>query len=129
MNKHFRSMKTLAALGVALAATTACQFHARSAEQYRDATQELLLSRQSQIQSCYDEALKQDKSAQGLVKVNFTVQKDTGSIVDAAVDPNGTTAPPALGECVVNALQGLALTPPDARDGLASFTYEFKQQG
>lgn len=129
MNKHFRIVKTLAALSLALGATTACQFHARSAQQYRDATQELLMSRQSQLQGCYDDALKQDKSAQGMVKVNFTVQKDTGTIVDPAVDPNGTTAPAALGECVVNSINGLALTPPDARDGLATFVYEFKHQG
>jgi hypothetical protein len=129
MNNHFRIVKTLATLGVALGATTACQFHARSAEQYRDATQELLMSRQSQIQSCYDDVLKQDKAAQGMVKVNFTVQKDTGTIVDPAVDPNGTTAPQPLSDCVVNSINGLALTPPDARDGLATFVYEFKQQG
>lgn len=128
MKSTVRIMTTLAALGLVVGAT-ACQFHARSADKYRDATQELLMTRQSQIQACYDEALKQDKAAQGMVKVNFTVQKDTGNIVDAAVDPNGTTAPPALGDCVVNALTGLALQPPDARDGLASFTYEFKHQG
>ncbi len=129
MKNTFRTTKTLALLGLAVTATTACQFHARSAEKYRDATQELLLTSQNEIQSCYDDILKQDKSAQGLVKINFTVQKDTGTIVDPAVDADGTTAPPALGECVVNSIQGLALTPPDARDGLASFTYEFKQQG
>lgn len=128
MKRTVRIMNTLATLGLVVGAT-ACQFHARSADKYRDATQELLLTRQSQIQTCYDDVLKQDKAAQGMVKINFTVQKETGNIVDAAVDPNGTTAPPALGDCVVNAINGLALQPPDQRDGLASFTYEFKQQG
>ncbi len=129
MKNTFRTMKTLALLGLAVTATTACQYHARSAEKYRDATQELLLTRQNEIQGCYDNILKQDKAAQGLVKINFTVQKDTGTIVDPAVDADGTTAPTELGDCIVNSIQGLALTPPDARDGLASFTYEFKQQG
>jgi hypothetical protein len=128
MKQQVRITKTLAALGLAVTATTACQFHARSPEQYRDATQELLMTRQSQIQACYDEALKQDKSAAGMVRVNFTVRR-TAAPSRTQRGSQRTTAPPALGDCVVNSLQGLALQPPDARDGLASFTYEFKQQG
>ncbi len=112
---------TLAALG-----STACSYHARSAEKYRDATQELLLTKQTELQACYDEVLKVDKAAGGTVQVNFKVEAETGKIVDTKLDPNGTTAPAPLGECVVKTIDGLALTPPDANDGMATFTYDFQ---
>jgi hypothetical protein len=37
-----------------------------------------------------------------------------------------TTAPEPLGQCVITAINGLTLDPPDERDGIASFVYEFK---
>lgn len=126
MKNKFRLITIVAALS---SATMACEFHARSPEDYRDVTQDLLLTKQNEIKGCYDTLLKKDRTAGGVVKVTFTVEHETGKVKDAAVDPDGTTAPAELGECVVNTISGLALTPPDKRDGLASFSYEFKANG
>ncbi len=129
MNRRITTLTALClTMGVSLS-TVACQFHARSPEDYRNVTQELLQTKQSEIKSCYDDLLKKDRKAGGMVKVNFTVEHDTGKIKDTKVDPNGTTAPAELGECVVKAIDGLTLAPPDKRDGLATFEYEFKSNG
>jgi hypothetical protein len=102
-----------------------CSFAARSPEMYRDDTAALLETRSPQVKSCYDEVLKTDKTLQGRVTVQFTVEHDTGNVTNVSADPAGTTAPATLTSCVVNSLQGLVLNPPDKRDGKASFVYEF----
>jgi hypothetical protein len=116
------SMLTL--LACALAA--GCSFHARDAESYRKATRELLETRNPDIKSCYDVELQRDPKAQGTVVVNFTVQKETGQIVEPKVDEVASSAPPSLGQCIVRSLDGLALQPPDERDGDATFRWEFQ---
>lgn len=101
-----------------------CQFHARGPEKYRQDTRSLLQTRSAEIQSCYETALKGDTNAGGTVVVHFTVAPDSGAIGAATVLPE-STAPAALGECVVRALDGLALQPPDERQGDATFAWEF----
>jgi hypothetical protein len=107
------------------AAATACEFHARSAEDYRDVTQALLDTKAPEIKTCYDGALKGQKDLQGRVTVQFVVEAETGKIKDVKVDPAGTTAPEVLSQCVTTAIGGLALTPPDKRDGIATWVYDF----
>lgn len=128
MKTTMRRITTFGALCATLA-TMACSFHVRSPEDYRDVTQDLLLTRQNEIKACYDDLLKKDRNAGGTVKIDFKVEAETGKIKDAKVDPNGTTAPPELGECVVQSISGLVLTPPDKKEGVASFAYEFKSNG
>lgn len=113
---------TLTALGVG---SVGCQFIARGPDQYRDDTAALLDQKSGDIKACYDGALKSNKSLQGNVRVKFLVEAETGIIKNAAVDPAGTTAPQELTDCVVNSIQGLALDPADARDGDATFVWEF----
>lgn len=113
-------------LFIAAAGTAACSFHARAPEKYRDDTRAVLETRNPQIKQCYDQALQQDSTAQGTVAVRFTVENKTGNIIETRVEPAGTNAPDQLSQCVVSALQGLALDPPDQRDGLATFVYEFR---
>jgi hypothetical protein len=62
------------------------------------------------------------------VTVQFAVEAETGRIKDVKVDPAGTQAPETLSSCVVNALNGLALTPPDKREGVATWVYDFQAQ-
>lgn len=112
-----------------VAATAGCEFHARSAEDYRDVTQALLDTKAQDIKTCYDTALKGQKDLQGRVTVQFTVEAETGRIKDVKVDPAGTTAPEVLSACVSNSISGLALTPPDKRDGIATFVYDFSATG
>lgn len=102
-----------------------CQFHARSPEDYQKETTALLESKKDELKSCYDEVLKADSKAEGTVTVNFSVEPKTGAIVNPQVDSEKSTAPEPLQQCVVTALQGLALDPPDEREGVASFTYDF----
>ena len=108
-----------------VAAATGCEFHARSPEDYRDVTQALLDTKAQDIKACYDGALKGEKELQGRVTVQFVVEAETGKLKDVKVDPAGTTAPEVLSGCVTTSISGLALTPPDKRDGVATWVYDF----
>jgi hypothetical protein len=107
-------------------ASVGCSFMARDPEQYRDDTRALLETRNPQVKQCYDDALRQDPALAGQVAVQFTVQPETGKITNPAVVPGRTTAPEPLGQCVVQAIDGIALQPPDEREGQATFVYEFQ---
>jgi hypothetical protein len=58
--------------------------------------------------------------------VQFVVENKTGTITSPSVDQSKSTAPPVLGDCVVKAIDGLTLAPPDRNEGRATFVYEFK---
>ena len=103
-----------------------CQFYARAPEDYAKETEALLSTKSDEIKSCYDNVLKDDKKAEGVVFVNFKVESKTGKIKEPMVDDEKTTAPKELSACVVQAIDGLTLDPPDQREGVASFEYEFK---
>ncbi len=119
-------MKTTSMLVVALTALAAsgCSYHARDAESYRKVTREVLETRNADIKDCYDKALKNDPKVSGVVVVKLKVEKDTGVIKDVHIDDQATTAPKDLGQCVVGALDGLKIDPPDARDADAEFSWE-----
>jgi hypothetical protein len=111
---------------LALAAgAVGCSFAMRDANTYRDDTHTLLQSKQGQITQCYDQVLQTNPGAGGTVTVRFVVQEDTGQIVEPAVVPEQSTAPPELGQCVVTAIDGLVLAPADENPGHAMFSYEF----
>jgi hypothetical protein len=103
-----------------------CSFHARSPEDYRKVTRELLETRNADIQACYDAALKDNPKASGTVIVNFKVEAETGKVTAGAMDEVASSAPATLGECIVKALDGLVLDPPDARTGQATFQWSFE---
>ena len=109
-----------------LAVTAGCSFIARGEDQYRSDTRNVLEQRNADVRSCYDNALAQNPAQSGTVAVNFTVEKKTGKLTNVAVDPDQTTAPETLSNCVVNAIDGLVLTPEDRRDGLAEFRWVFR---
>lgn len=115
----------LTSLTCLLVGSLGCSFMARGPEDYRNDTASLLETKRGEIKGCYDRALEADASVGGKVVLNFTVEQKTGTIKDVAVAP-GTTAPEQLSQCVVTAVQDLKLTPEDQRDGLATFTWEFK---
>lgn len=112
-------------LAASLVAATACTGTARGLEAYRSDTGKLLDTRRAQLTSCYNDALKTDAQLAGTVTVQFTVEKTTGVISHAAVDPARSSAPATLGQCVVHAIDGLVLAPPDRNEGRATFVYEF----
>lgn len=120
-----RSIITTGALLVAIAAS-GCSFHARDAESYRKITREVLETRNGDIKSCYDKALEKDPKAEGKVVVKLTVEKDTGVIKDVKLDKEASKGDKELRQCVTDALTGLKIDPPDAREGQATFTWKFK---
>lgn len=98
----------------------------RDGARYRDDTRKVLEPTRDRLSECYNLELQKDAQAGGKVVVNFTVQKDTGRIVDAKVDDLQSTSNRMLRKCVVQALEGLKLDPPDERDGAATFTWLFR---
>jgi hypothetical protein len=113
-------------LAASLLAVAACGGTARGLEAYRDDTGKLLATREAQLQSCYSDALKSDAKLSGTVTVQFVVEKKTGTVTQPQVDQSKSTAPAVLGDCVVKAVDGLTLAPPDRNEGRATFVYEFK---
>ena len=109
-----------------VASAAACGGTARGLEAYRDDTGKLLETRNAQLQSCYSDALKSDAKLSGTITVQFVVENKTGMISRPSVDQSKSTAPPVLGDCVVKAIDGLTLAPPDRQEGRATFVYEFK---
>jgi hypothetical protein len=109
-----------------IASAAACGGTARGLEAYRDDTGKLLETRTAQLQRCYSDALKTDAKLSGTVTVQFVVEQKTGTVTQPSVDQSKSTAPPVLGDCVVKAIDGLTLAPPDRNEGRATFVYEFK---
>lgn len=118
-------MKTITASLIVAGLMAGCSFHARDTETYKNDTRSVLEAKNSQIVGCYDKALAASPSQSGNVVVTFVVEKKTGAITNVAADPNQSTAPAGLQECVVGALEGLTLDPADRREGQATFTWTF----
>lgn len=117
-------MKRLLILGSVAALSFACEYHARSADDYKSATRELLQTRNDDVKACYDKVLAANGSAEGSVEVSFSVMAETGALTDIEVLPS-STAPAELGQCIVSAIDGLALDPADERKGEATFAWQF----
>ncbi len=116
-----RRIATLLAFGLS---SVACTYMARGPEDYKHDTRAVLETRNADIKACYDAELKKNKDLSGKVIVHFSVEPETGVIKEAMVLPE-SSAPPALGTCIVDALSGLVLDPPDEREGDATFVWEF----
>lgn len=120
-------MKRCALIMVACASAAACSFYARSPDDYRTAVRKVLEHKQPEVESCYKQRYEKDNAAQGRVVVSFEVEPKTGNIVKPSIVPAGTTANEALQKCVLAALEGLKLDPPDQRTGAATFTWDFSR--
>ncbi len=110
----------------AAATLTGCAGTKRSPQAYRADTQKVLETRNEQIQGCYNALLASDAAAGGTVTVRFVVEKKTGTFAKATVDPAASTAKEPAVLCVLNAMSGLKLQPPDANEGQATFQYELQ---
>lgn len=107
-------------------ASSACSFIARDTQTYERDTSALLDTRASQLQACYDDELKRNPDMAGKLTVTFTVEKKTGKVTLLAWDKDRTTVSETLATCVITAIDGLALAEPDQRDGIATFSYTFR---
>lgn len=123
MFSTFRTLAPFAAAAVLL--TTGCSFAVRSPDMYRDDTAKVLATKNEEIKSCYDGAVKATPGAGGKVTIKFNVEVKTGKFTDITVDKANTTAPDPLSECVTKAIAGLSLAPADQNKGDATFAYEF----
>jgi hypothetical protein len=125
MKHEVRLLLPIGALACAsLLSACSVSYHARSPEDYRQATRALLESQQSTFKQCYEGVLASTPDAAGTVAVQFTLEEKTGKIVTPTSLPE-STAPEPLRQCVVNGLSGLALDPPDQRKGVATMTFDF----
>lgn len=122
-----KSLTKLGLVALVLGAV-GCSYYARSPEDYRKVTRELIEGNRPAIESCYTEALKAQKDLTGRVAIKFSVQPETGMISNTQVDAAQTTAPDSLAQCVVQAVEGLQLAPPDEREGQATFYFDFIAQ-
>jgi hypothetical protein len=111
---------------LAVQTLSACQFYARSPDEYSAETSKLLQTKEAELKSCYDELLEKDSELKGTVSVDFTVEAKSGTIKDPTINKDKTTAPESLQKCVLDVMDGLKLDPPDQREGKASWAYNFK---
>jgi hypothetical protein len=129
MNKQFHFFIVPIALLVPLA-SIACGGAIREGNAYRDDTSKLIETQANpKIHDCFDSMVKTTPgpaSLAGKTTVHFIVAKETGLITNASVVAESTTAQPPVAQCVVSALNGIKLEPPDGVDGDATFTWEFK---
>lgn len=122
-------MRKLITAGIVLGLATGalgCRFIKRDARRYRDDTTALLEKNSASLKDCYDGVLAGDKAAAGTVVVQFKLKDETGKIHDVKVVDDKSTAPQPVRDCVVQTMSGLALDPPDAVEGHATYTYEFQ---
>ena len=124
MNQMKMMTTELVPLTLFAVAMTACAATKRSPQAYRVATQEVLETRHAQIKRCYDAQLEKDATASGTVTIQFVVEKKTGAFTKATIDPSTSNAKEPLTLCVLEAVKGLRLDPPDANEGRAKFTYQ-----
>jgi hypothetical protein len=117
-------IKRLTMAGIICATLSACG--ARGAEMYRDDTRKLLETKLVGLQACYDAELQTHPDAIGKVIVRFKISNDTGQIIDPQLDDLLSTPNRTLRGCVLDALKGLVLDPPDAREGDGTFTWQFQ---
>jgi hypothetical protein len=108
-----------------LVGASGCGAGARLPDTYKADTRSLLETRNGDITACYDAALTENQELSGRVVVHFIVEAETGMIKEAAVLPE-STAPENLSSCIVNAISGLTLDPPDINDGDATFMWQFQ---
>lgn len=118
-------MKNLILIAASLASLAGCSAALRSPEMWRDDTTKVLQTRNDAIRACYDGVLKSTPGAGGKVTITFEVESEAGKIQKVAVDKANSTAPDAVGECVTKNLDGLSISPVDAKVGQGTFVYEF----
>ncbi len=118
-------MKTLLLFAATSSLVAGCSFAARSPEMYRDDAKAVLETKNNDIRACYDGVLKTMPAAAGRVTVKFNVETEAGKFTNVAVDKANTTAPAEVADCVTKSINGLGVTPPDKREGDATFVWEF----
>ncbi len=120
-----KSLPLFAGTALLSVVVSGCSFAARSPEMYRDDTKAVLETKNNDIRACYDGVLKGTPGAAGKVTVKFNVETEAGKFTNIAVDKPNTTAPAEVADCVTKSINGLGVSPPDKREGEATFVWDF----
>ena len=107
-----------------IAISGACAATKRSPEAYRNDTRKVLDTRTGKIAVCYDQILSKEERVGGTVTIDFVVEKKTGKFTSAKVVPASSGAPEPIVTCILDAMKGLALEPPDGNEGHATFVFD-----
>jgi hypothetical protein len=118
-------MKTTILFAASMSLLAGCSVAARSPDMFRDDTGKAIATKNEEIRGCYDGVLKSTPGAQGKVTIKFDIETEKGQLVNVTVDKAGTTAPQPVADCVTKSMNGLAISPPDARKGEGSWVFEF----
>ena len=117
--------KLLIVSAMSLVAVAGCGAAVRDQTMWNADVGKAFGTKQGDMQSCYDNILKTDPKAAGKVAIAFDVETEGGKIQNVTVEKGASTAPEPLQQCVVQSLQGLAVSPPDAKLGQGKWTFEF----
>jgi hypothetical protein len=123
LTKKLVGLLPLAALALS---ATACGGYTRTPEQWTEDTRQMLEAQSEFIKTCYNRELKQNPKLEGNVSVKFLVENGSGRVKRVKIDDAGTTAGDPVRKCVMENIKDLRIKPPDANDGRATFTWEFK---
>lgn len=109
-----------------LAFGAGCAGQLRKPDEYRDEVAAVLATRADRVKACWDAELVRNPAAYGRVVLGFRVAKKTGAF--ERMDPirERTTASDTVTMCVVAAVSGLTIDPPDAREAEATFEWSFR---
>src|SRR5579884_3485256 len=128
MNKILLALSVLAPL-----ASVACGGAIRVGDAYRDDTAKLLQAQTNpKIQGCFQSLVRATPNPQSLAgstTVHFVVAKETGVITNPTIVAGATTTQEPVNQCVLAALNGTKLDPPDNVDGDATFAWQFTVEG
>jgi len=102
-----------------------CGATARSSSAYRDATLKVIAVKDPVIKACYDQVLASTPAASGVVTVTFAIEPGSGKLTGAKLDPTRTSAPDAVGQCVLSSLADLMLSPADPNRGEGTWMWSF----
>jgi len=125
MNKTLLSISVFGTL-----ATVGCGGAIRQGTAYRDDTAAMLQAQANpKIQACFQglvTSTPSPSSLAGSATAHFTVAKETGLVTGPSIV--SATTPDPVRECVLAALAGEKLAPPDNVDGDATFAWQFSVQ-
>lgn len=109
-----------------LAFGAGCAGQLRKPDEYRDDVAAVLATRAERVKACWDAELVRNPAAYGRVVLGFRVAKKTGAF--ERIDPirERTTASDTVTMCVVAAVSGLTIEPPDVREADATFEWSFR---
>ena len=110
----------------AAAFVAGCAGQLRTPDVYRDDVAAALATREDRVKACWDAELARNPAAYGRVVLGFRVAEKTGAF--ERVDPirERTTASETVTTCVVAAVSGLSIDPPDVREAAATFEWSFR---